>query len=52
MSYEKYNGEAHVDADVVKPERTFTKNLCFRAHCNGSNVARVDVKKKRQDNQD
>ena len=42
--------KAHVDAEVAtspgsrKPERTFTKNLSFCAHCNGSNVARVDVK--------
>ena len=41
MSYEKHNIEAHIDP--VKPERTFTKNLSFCAHCNGSNVARVDV---------
>jgi trimethylamine-N-oxide reductase (cytochrome c) len=27
-----------------RTERTFTKNLSFLGHCNGSNVARVDVK--------
>lgn len=48
MSYEKYNNiEAHVNADLTKSERTFTKNLSFCAHCNGSNVARVDVKNDR-----
>lgn len=48
MSYEKYNNvEAHVNADLATPERTFTKNLSFCAHCNGSNVARVDVKNDR-----
>jgi molybdopterin guanine dinucleotide-containing S/N-oxide reductase-like protein len=27
-----------------QPEMTFTKNLSFCSHCNGSNVARIDVK--------
>jgi molybdopterin guanine dinucleotide-containing S/N-oxide reductase-like protein len=46
----KDNKKAHVDAEIAaspgpeQPERTFTKNLSFCSHCNGSNVARVDVR--------
>jgi len=50
MLDEKENVKAHVDIEIAttpgleQPERTFTKNLSFCSHCNGSNVARVDVR--------
>jgi len=30
--------------NLMETQKSFTKNLSFCAHCNGSNVARVDVK--------
>ncbi len=50
MLDEKDNVKTHIDIETAispgqnQPETTFTKNLSFCAHCNGSNVACVDVK--------